>query len=210
MAITKILNIMESEGRNPATHLKNALEYIQNPDKTEECILVGGINCQIRLLGDHGPWGYGLTRGGEQKLLPEGPGGRHRGMGRLRHKLAVHIMGRSFYPGLPLRGHQGIHLGLVHKPVAKDAHCSHQGCRTFQQSLYHTVCSSHFDIVVFLAPLQGPGTFHITKIPRDRKGFPWKIQMHLEFCFRVSAAGAACLPAGHLPGDPCQNPGCFG
>ena len=45
MAITKILNIMESEGRNPATHLKNALEYIQNPDKTEECILVGGINC---------------------------------------------------------------------------------------------------------------------------------------------------------------------
>ena len=45
MAITKILNIMESEGRNPTTHLKNALEYIQNPDKTEECILVGGINC---------------------------------------------------------------------------------------------------------------------------------------------------------------------
>ena len=45
MAITKILNIMESEGRNPATHLKNALEYIQNPDKTEECVLVGGINC---------------------------------------------------------------------------------------------------------------------------------------------------------------------
>ena len=45
MAITKILNIQESEGRNPATHLKNALEYIQNPDKTEECVLVGGINC---------------------------------------------------------------------------------------------------------------------------------------------------------------------
>ena len=45
MAITKILNIQESEGRNPASHLKNALEYIQNPDKTEECILVGGINC---------------------------------------------------------------------------------------------------------------------------------------------------------------------
>ena len=45
MAITKILNIKESEGRNPATHLKNALDYIQNPDKTEECILVGGINC---------------------------------------------------------------------------------------------------------------------------------------------------------------------
>ena len=45
MAITKSLNIQESEGRNPASHLKNALEYIQNPDKTEECILVGGINC---------------------------------------------------------------------------------------------------------------------------------------------------------------------
>ena len=45
MAITKILNIKESEDRNPASHLKNALEYIQNPDKTEECVLVGGINC---------------------------------------------------------------------------------------------------------------------------------------------------------------------
>lgn len=45
MAITKILNIKESEGRNPASHLKNALEYIQNLDKTEECVLVGGINC---------------------------------------------------------------------------------------------------------------------------------------------------------------------
>ena len=45
MAVTKILNIQESEGRNPATHLKNALEYIKNPDKTEECVLVGGINC---------------------------------------------------------------------------------------------------------------------------------------------------------------------
>ena len=45
MAITKILNIMESEGRNPPSHLKNALEYIQNPNKTEECVLVGGINC---------------------------------------------------------------------------------------------------------------------------------------------------------------------
>lgn len=47
MAITKILNIKESEGRNPASHLKNALEYIQNLDKTEECVLVGGINCLL-------------------------------------------------------------------------------------------------------------------------------------------------------------------
>ena len=45
MAITKILNIKESKGRNPASHLENALNYIQNPDKTEECVLVGGINC---------------------------------------------------------------------------------------------------------------------------------------------------------------------
>ena len=45
MAITKILNIQESDGRNPASHLKNALEYIQNSDKTEECVLVGSINC---------------------------------------------------------------------------------------------------------------------------------------------------------------------
>ena len=45
MAITKILNIKESKGRNPASHLESALNYIQNPDKTEECVLVGGINC---------------------------------------------------------------------------------------------------------------------------------------------------------------------
>ncbi len=45
MAITKILNIKESKGRNPASHLENALHYIQNPDKTEECVLVGSINC---------------------------------------------------------------------------------------------------------------------------------------------------------------------
>ena len=50
MAITKILNIMESEGRNLATHLKNALEYIQNPDKTEECVLVVLTACQIQHL----------------------------------------------------------------------------------------------------------------------------------------------------------------
>lgn len=45
MAITKILNIKESKGRNPASHLENALQNIQNPDKTEECVLVGSINC---------------------------------------------------------------------------------------------------------------------------------------------------------------------
>lgn len=45
MAITKILNINCAAEGDPATHLKNALEYIQNPDKTEQCHLVGGVNC---------------------------------------------------------------------------------------------------------------------------------------------------------------------
>ena len=45
MAITKILNINCAAEGNPATHLKNALEYIQNPDKTEQCHLVGSVNC---------------------------------------------------------------------------------------------------------------------------------------------------------------------
>lgn len=45
MAITKILNINCSIKGNPAVHLKNALEYIQNPEKTEQCHLVGGVNC---------------------------------------------------------------------------------------------------------------------------------------------------------------------
>lgn len=45
MAITKILNINCAAEGNLATHLKNALEYIQNPDKTEQCHLVGSVNC---------------------------------------------------------------------------------------------------------------------------------------------------------------------
>ena len=45
MAITKILNIQAASEGNPAAHLKNALEYIQNSDKTEQCHLVGGVNC---------------------------------------------------------------------------------------------------------------------------------------------------------------------
>ena len=45
MAIAKILNINCATEGNPATHLKNALEYIQNPDKTEQCHLVGSVNC---------------------------------------------------------------------------------------------------------------------------------------------------------------------
>lgn len=45
MAITKILYIDGVDQGNPAKHLKQALDYIQNPDKTEERVLVGSINC---------------------------------------------------------------------------------------------------------------------------------------------------------------------
>ena len=45
MAITKILNINEADNRNPGAHLEHAITYIQNPDKTNEQILVGSINC---------------------------------------------------------------------------------------------------------------------------------------------------------------------
>lgn len=45
MAITKILNINEAYDRNPGAHLEHAITYIQNPDKTNEKVLVGSINC---------------------------------------------------------------------------------------------------------------------------------------------------------------------
>lgn len=45
MAITKIQCLNEAHTGNPASHLKNALSYIQNPEKTEENVLVGSINC---------------------------------------------------------------------------------------------------------------------------------------------------------------------
>lgn len=45
MAITKILNIQSQDNRNPARHLEQALEYIQNPEKTDEKVLVGSLNC---------------------------------------------------------------------------------------------------------------------------------------------------------------------
>lgn len=45
MAITKILHINEVDTGNPARHLKQALDYIQNPEKTNENVLVGSINC---------------------------------------------------------------------------------------------------------------------------------------------------------------------
>lgn len=45
MAITKIQCLNEAHTGNPAAHLKNALSYIQNTEKTEENVLVGSINC---------------------------------------------------------------------------------------------------------------------------------------------------------------------
>lgn len=45
MAITKIQCLNEAHTGNPVAHLKNALSYIQNPEKTEENVLVGSINC---------------------------------------------------------------------------------------------------------------------------------------------------------------------
>lgn len=45
MAITKILHINEVDTGNPARHLEQALEYIQNPEKTNGNVLVGSLNC---------------------------------------------------------------------------------------------------------------------------------------------------------------------
>ena len=44
MAITKIQSLNEAHTGNQASHLKNALSYTQNPEKTEENVLVGCIN----------------------------------------------------------------------------------------------------------------------------------------------------------------------
>ncbi len=45
MAITKILHQKASPGRELGLHTKQLIAYIMNPDKTEDCILTGGINC---------------------------------------------------------------------------------------------------------------------------------------------------------------------
>lgn len=45
MAITKILHINEVDTGNPARHLEQALDYIQNPEKTNGSVLVGSLNC---------------------------------------------------------------------------------------------------------------------------------------------------------------------
>lgn len=42
MAITKLGHMKESSRGNPGKHLKNAIHYILNPDKTEKMVLTGG------------------------------------------------------------------------------------------------------------------------------------------------------------------------
>lgn len=44
MAVTVLKNIKQAKRGNPASHLKNSIEYILNPAKTEDGLWVGS-NC---------------------------------------------------------------------------------------------------------------------------------------------------------------------
>ena len=46
MAISKILHMKDSGNSFHARHLKRALDYVMNPEKTQGGRLVGAINCQ--------------------------------------------------------------------------------------------------------------------------------------------------------------------
>ena len=46
MAISKILHMKDSGNSFHARHLKRALNYVMNPEKTQGGRLVGAINCQ--------------------------------------------------------------------------------------------------------------------------------------------------------------------
>lgn len=48
MAITKILYMKDCGNHNPGKHLKQAIDYILVPEKTEEKLFVSGINCQTQ------------------------------------------------------------------------------------------------------------------------------------------------------------------
>lgn len=50
MAITKILHINEVDNGNLARHLEQALDYIQNQEKTNGKVLVGSLNCLRKRL----------------------------------------------------------------------------------------------------------------------------------------------------------------
>lgn len=46
MAVTKVLNIGDCGNGHHGKHLKAAIDYIKNEEKTDGGRLVGGINCQ--------------------------------------------------------------------------------------------------------------------------------------------------------------------
>ena len=46
MAISKILYMKDCGGHFHGKHLKQALEYVMNPEKTQDGRLIGGMNCQ--------------------------------------------------------------------------------------------------------------------------------------------------------------------
>ena len=46
MAISKILHMKDSGNSFHARHLKRALDYVMNPEKTQRGRLVGAVNCQ--------------------------------------------------------------------------------------------------------------------------------------------------------------------
>jgi len=48
VAITKLMHMKEcSRGWEKAKHLKNALAYVKNPEKTKELALVRGYHCSV-------------------------------------------------------------------------------------------------------------------------------------------------------------------
>lgn len=47
MAISKILNMKDCGGYFHGKHLKRSLDYVMNPEKTQDGRLVGAINCQV-------------------------------------------------------------------------------------------------------------------------------------------------------------------
>ena len=47
MAISKILNMKDCGGHFHGKHLKRSLDYVMNPEKTQNGRLVGAINCQV-------------------------------------------------------------------------------------------------------------------------------------------------------------------
>ena len=46
LAISKILYMKDCGSGFHGRHLKTALEYVMNPEKTQDGRLIGGINCQ--------------------------------------------------------------------------------------------------------------------------------------------------------------------